>query len=171
MGNPTTVFEASGTNFPDALSAVPAAVAMHGAILLTNGAAQAAATSAYLAAHATSRYAVGGPAAFADPSAIGIAGADRYATSDAVALAFFPTTTGVSVASGANFPDALAAGPVAGAAKQPVLLVPATGALPEPITSYLTTHAGGIASVQAFGGTSAIADAVLNEVAQSIATG
>jgi len=171
MGNPTTVFEASGTNFPDALSAVPAAVATHGAILLTNGAAQAATTAAYLTAHATSRYAVGGPAAFADPSAIGIAGADRYATSDAVALAFFPTTTGVSVASGANFPDALAAGPVAGAAQQPVLLVPSTGALPEPITSYLATHAGGIASAQAFGGTSAVAEAVLSEVAQSIATG
>jgi hypothetical protein len=171
MGNPTTVFEASGINFPDALSAVPAAVAAHGAILLTDGAAQSAATSAYLTAHATSRYAVGGPAAYADPSAIGIAGADRYATSDAVALAFFPTTAGVSVSSGANFPDALAAGPVAGAAKQPMLLVPATGALPEPITSYLATHAGGIASVQAFGGTSAIADSVLSEVGQSIATG
>jgi putative cell wall-binding protein len=169
MGNPTTVFEASGTNFPDALSAVPAAVALHGAILLTNGSVQAATTSAYLTAHATSRYAVGGPAAYADPSAIGIAGADRYATSDAVALAFFPTTAGVSVASGANFPDALAAGPVAGVAKQPVLLVPASGALPEPITSYLNTHAGGIASVQAFGGTTAVADAMLSEVAQSIA--
>jgi putative cell wall-binding protein len=171
MGNPTTVFEASGINFPDALSAVPAAVATHGAILLTDGAAQAAATSAYLTAHATSRYAVGGPAAYADPSAIGIAGADRYATSDAVALAFFPTTTGVSVSSGANFPDALSAGPVAGAANQPVLLVPATGALPEPIISYLATHAAGIASVHAFGGTSAVANAVLNEVAQTVATG
>ena len=171
MGNPSTVFEASGINFPDALSAVPAAVATHGAILLTNGGAQAAATSAYLTAHATSRYAVGGPAAYADPSAIGIAGADRYATSDAVALAFFPTTTGVSVASGANFPDALAAGPVAGSAKQPVLLVPESGALPEPITSYLATHAGGIASAQAFGGTAAVADAVLSEIAQSVATG
>jgi hypothetical protein len=171
MGNPTTVFEASGTNFPDALSAVPAAVATRGTILLTDGAAQAAATSAYLTAHATRRSAVGGPAAFADPAAIGIAGADRYATSDAVALAFFPTTTGVSVASGGNFPDALAAGPIAGAANQPVLLVPGTGALPEPITSYLSTHAGAIASVQAFGGTTAVADAVLNEVTQSVATG
>jgi putative cell wall-binding protein len=171
MGNPTTIFEASGTNFPDAISAVPAAVAAHGAILLTNGAVQSAATTAYLSAHPTSRYAVGGPAVAADPSAISIAGADRYATSDAVALAFFPATAGVSVASAANFPDALAAGSVAGAANQPMLLVPGTGTLPEPIASYLTTHAGGITSVQAFGGTTAVADAVLGEVAQSIATG
>jgi hypothetical protein len=168
LGNPTTVFEASGTNFPDALSAVPAAVANHGAILLTNGAAPAAETTAYVAAHATTRYAIGGPAAYADPSAIGIAGADRYVTSDAVALAFFPDAAGVSVASAANFPDALAGGPVAGAAGEPVLLVPPAGALPEPITSYLATHAGEITAVQAFGGTNAVGASVLSEVRQAI---
>lgn len=171
MGNPTTVFEASGTNFPDALSAVPAAVAAHGAIVLTNGAAQAASTSAYLSAHATTRYAIGGPAAYADPSAIGIAGADRYATSDAVALAFFPSATGVAVASATSFPDALAGGPVAGTAAEPVLLVPGTvasGALPEPISSYLATRAGGVTSVQAFGGVNAVANSVLSEVAAAL---
>jgi ell wall binding domain 2 (CWB2) len=168
MGNPTTVFEASGVNFPDALSAVPAAVANHGAILLTDGSAPAAVTTAYLTAHATTRYAIGGPAAFADPSAIGIAGANRYVTSDAVALAFFPDTTGVSVASAATFPDALAAGPVAGAANRPVLLVPPSGALPEPVTSYLTTHAATITAVQAFGGTSALAAAVLTELSTAL---
>jgi putative cell wall-binding protein len=168
MGNPTTVFEASGVNFPDALSAVPAAVVTHGAIVLTNGSAPTAATSAYLSAHATIRYAIGGPAAYADPTAIGIAGADRYATSDAVALAFFPTTSGVSVASATSFPDALAGGPIAGAAGHPVLLVPPTGTLPEPISSYLTTHAGELTSVQAFGGASAIADTVLTELTHSL---
>ena len=168
MGNPSIVFEASGTNFPDALSAVPAAVANHGAILLTDGAAPASVTTAYLTAHATTRYAIGGPAAYADPKAIGIAGADRYATSDAVALAFFPDTTGVSVASAATFPDALSAGPVAGLAQNPVLLVPPSGALPEPVTSYLTTHAATITGVHAFGGTSAVTAAVLNELATTL---
>ena len=104
MGNPTTVFEASGTNFPDALSAVPAAVALHGAIVLTNGSAQAAATSTYLAAHATSRYAVGGPAAYADPVCDRHRGRGSVRDSDAVALAFFPTTAGVLGRIGANFP-------------------------------------------------------------------
>jgi putative cell wall-binding protein len=170
MGDPTTVFEASGTNFPDALSAVPAAVANHGAILLTNGSAPAAATTAYLTAHATTRYAIGGPAAYADPSAIGIAGADRYVTSDAVALAFFPDTTAVSVASATNFPDALAAGPIAGEAGQPVLLVPPTGALPEPVTSYLHTHAATITSIQAFGGTNAVTATVLSELAKAVSS-
>jgi len=168
MGNPTTVFEASGVNFPDALSAVPAAVATHGAIVLTDGSGPAAATTAYLNAHATTRYAIGGPAAYADPTAVGIAGADRYATSGAVALAFFPNATGVTIASATTFPDALAGGPVAGTADQPVLLVPASGALPEPITSYLTTHASEVTSVQAFGGVNAVANSVLSEVTVSL---
>ena len=164
MGDPTTVFEASGADFPDALSAVPAAIKEHAAILLTNGAAQAQATSAYLSAHATTRYSVGGPAAWADPSAIALAGATRYDTSEAVALAFFPDATGIDLASALTFPDALAAGPLAGAAGQPVLLVPPSGALPEPVTAYLSTHAATISAVRAFGGTSALGASVLSEV-------
>jgi putative cell wall-binding protein len=168
MGDPTTVFEASGAGFPDALSAVPAAIKQHAAILLTNGSAQAPATATYLTAHATARYAVGGPAAWADPSAIALAGADRYATSEAVALAFFPSPTGLDVASALTFPDALAAGPLAGAAGQPVLLVPPSGALPEPVTAYLSTHAATVSSVNAFGGTSALSASVLNEISAEL---
>ena len=168
MGDPTTVFEASGANFPDALSAVPAAIAQHAAILLTNGSAQATATSAYLTAHATTRYAVGGAAAWADPTAIALAGADRYATSQAVALAFFPNPTGISLASATAFPDALAAGPLAGTAGQPVLLIPPSGVLPEPVTAYLTTHAATLASVHAFGGTSALGNSVLAEITATL---
>src|SRR5208282_5725150 len=37
LGNPTTIFEATGLSFQDALSAVPAAIEEHGAILLTDG--------------------------------------------------------------------------------------------------------------------------------------
>ena len=164
MGDPTTVFEASGADFPDALSAVPAAIKEHAAILLTNGAAQAQATSAYLSAHATTRYSVGGPAAWADPSAIALAGATRYDTSAAVALAFFPDATGIALASALTFPDALAAGPLAGAAGQPVLLVPPSGPLPQPVTAYLSTHAATVSAVHAFGGTSALSASVLSEV-------
>jgi putative cell wall-binding protein len=168
MGDPATVFEASGTNFPDALSAVPAAIQQHAAILLTDGSAQAPATSAYLTAHAPTRYAIGGDAAWADPSAIALAGADRYATSQAVALAFFPTPSGVELASASAFPDALAAGPLAGTADQPVLLVPPSGVLPEPVTAYLSTHAATLASVHAFGGTSALSTTVLAEITATL---
>ncbi len=168
MGDPTTVFEASGADFPDALSAVPAAIKDHAVILLTNGSAQAPATAGYLTAHATARYSVGGPAAWADPSAIALAGATRYDTSEAVALAFFPNATGIDLASALTFPDALAAGPLAGAAGQPVLLVPPSGALPEPVTAYLTTHAATVSAVRAFGGTSALSASVLSEVSVAL---
>jgi putative cell wall-binding protein len=166
MGDPNTVFEASGTNFPDALSAVPAAIATHGAILLTNGSTQTSATAAYLNAHATTRYAVGGPAAWADPSAIALAGATRYATSQAVALAFFPDATGISVASGVTFPDALAGGVLAGTTNQPMLLVPASGPLPEPTAAYLTTRHVMVTQSTVDGGTSAIS----NETIAAIGT-
>jgi len=167
LGNPTTVFEASGVNFPDALSAVPAAVVTRGAILLTNGSSQVSATASYMTAHAGSHYAVGGPSSWADPSAIALAGSDRYATSEAVALAFFPSAAGAGVASGVSFPDALAAGPVSGISGDPILLVPTSGALPEPIGAYLSTRVGTLGSVQAFGGPTVISDDVLHEVAAS----
>jgi hypothetical protein len=169
LGNPSTIFEADGTGFPDALSAVPAAIVKHGAILLTSGRSQTPATSAYLRAHAGLHYAVGGPAASADPAAVALVGADRYATSAAVALAVFPDSTGVSVAVGTGFPDALAAGPVAGAASEPLILVAPTGALPEPVSAYLSTRGTAVSTAQVFGGTVAVSDAVVSEVAQALA--
>ncbi|HEY5050477.1 MAG TPA: cell wall-binding repeat-containing protein, partial [Acidothermaceae bacterium] len=45
LGNPTTVFEATGLNFPDALAGGPAAIEAGAAILLTNGSAPAAETT------------------------------------------------------------------------------------------------------------------------------
>jgi putative cell wall-binding protein len=169
LGDPTTVFEASGVNFPDALSAVPAAVTTHGAILLTNGQSQAAATSTYLAKHPGTRYAIGGPAAWADPSATALAGATRYDTSAAVAEAFFPAATAASLADGDNFPDALAGGPLAGESGQPMLLVNATGPIAEPIAAYLFTHAGQLAAVRAFGGSAAVTARSLDDAARVLA--
>jgi putative cell wall-binding protein len=166
LGNPGTVFEASGLNFPDALSAVPAAVVDHGAIVLTDGSSQAAVTAAYLAAHPGNHFAIGGPAAWADPAAIAFAGVDRYATSAAVALAFFPNAAAVSIASGENFPDALGGGPAAGVAGQPMLLLNNVGTVAEPIAAYLSTHAGQIGAVQVFGGDAALSDVSLSGVAR-----
>ena len=51
LGNPSTIFEATGLNFADALSAVPAAIQARGAILLTQGNVQAPETAQYLADH------------------------------------------------------------------------------------------------------------------------
>jgi len=167
LGNPKTVFEATGLNFADALSAVPAAVMDHGAILLTDGSIQDPETASYLAANPSDvRYAIGGPlaAAGADPGATAVFGADLFGTSAAVASTFFPDPTAVGAATGANFPDALSAGPSLGRAKAPLLLVAPTGALPPAIEAYLNKVGHGITFGVLFGGPLAVTDQVLAEL-------
>ena len=167
LGNPTPIFEATGLNFADALSAVPAAIELQGAILLTDGSTQDPETAAYLSAHpADFRYAIGGPlaAAGADPSASAIYGQDQYGTSAAVATAFFSEATVVAAATGTNFPDALAAGPILGRAGGPVLLVAPNGAVPPAIAAYLASVGPGVLKATLFGGPLAVTDQVLAEL-------
>jgi putative cell wall-binding protein len=165
LGDPTTVFEATGLNFPDALAGGPAAIVSNAAILLTNGSVQAPATAAYLAAHTGgAHYALGGPAASADPTASAIVGADRYETAARVADTFFTAPTVAGVATGANFPDALAAGPDLGSKQAPLLLVPPVGPLPEGSTGELLFDTPTLRTALAFGGTSSISDDVATQV-------
>ena len=84
--------------------------------------------SAYLTAHPGTVYAIGGPAALADPSATPLTGADRYATAAAVA-GLFSSPTLVGIASGVTFPDALTGGAYEAHVGGPLLLTdPATAA-------------------------------------------
>ena len=170
LGDPTTVFEATGLSFADALSAVPAAIKEHAAILLTERNHQAPATAAYLAAHpGDTRFAIGGSmaAAGADPTATAISGADLYATSAAVATAFFQGATTFAAATGLRFPDALSGSVLEGTATGagPMLLVPPTGALPAAIAEYLHLQASTLTSGVVFGGPAAVSEAVLSELA------
>jgi hypothetical protein len=161
LGNPTTVFEATGLNFPDALAGGPAAIEDGAAILLTNGSVPAAETTAYLTAHTGgAHYALGGPAAAADPTAIAISGADRYQTAADVAETFFHTPAVAGVATGTNFPDALAAGPDLASKDAPLLLVPAVGVLPTGTSGQLLKYAQTLRSALVFGGTTSVSDAV-----------
>jgi hypothetical protein len=169
LGNPSTIFEATGLNFPDALSAVPAAIATNGAILLTDGTTQAPETAAYLAAHSSDfRYAIGGPlaAAGADPAAQAVYGQDLYGTSAAVASTFFPRATTFGAATGTGFPDALSGGVFMGApaTNGPVLLVQPSGPLPAAIASYLVGVAPTLAQGYLFGGPLAVGADVQSEL-------
>ena len=65
-----------------------------------------------------------------------LAGADRYATAAAIAQAFFARPPSAYLATGLNFPDALAAGPAAGRFGSPVLLV-RSSPIPAATTSEL----------------------------------
>lgn len=97
--------------------------------------------------------------AHAEPNVTRLAGSDRYETAVAISkYGFQPEYEGkrfnVTVASGANFPDALAAGALADSREGPLLLVPRDGALPSAVTSelkrlnpYSIYIAGGVSSV------------------------
>jgi len=96
-----------------------------------------------------------------------LAGADRYGTAVAISqYAFQPQYSGqsfaVTVASGANFPDALAAGPVASADVGPLLLVPQDGALSPAISTELTRLNPYIVHIA--GGTAAVSSRVESEL-------
>jgi putative cell wall-binding protein len=169
LGDPPTIFEADGTNYPDGLSAGPAAALSHGAVLLTDGRIQAPETAAYIAAHSTDvRYAIGGPAAAADPKAQALVGADRYATSIAVARDLFASPSLVDIASGANYADALSGGPLAGMQGAPMILVAPSGQLPGPVQSYFNRYSNTVLSALLFGGTAAVSTPVAKEIAQAL---
>jgi hypothetical protein len=171
LGSPNIVFEADGTNFPDALSAGAAAATAGGVVLLTAGPNQSGPTAAYLVAHpGAKRYAIGGPAAHADPLAKAFAGSDRFATSVLVAQAFFPTPTAVALASGLTFPDALSGGSVAAMNHGPVILVPSDGTLPSSVASYLGAAQPSVTSAWLFGGTSSVDAEIFNEAATLLDT-
>jgi len=158
------VFEATGLDFPDGLSAGAAAAARHGVVLLTDGAVQAPETAAYLATHPGPHYAIGGPAASADPAATAVVGADRFATAVTVASRFFTGPTIAGFASGSAFPDALSGGTSIGAQGGPLLLVPPSGPLPSSLSTYLATTTS-IATGLLYGGTSVVGADVQAELA------
>src|SRR5579875_1989048 len=164
LGNPSTVFEATGYDFYDALSAEPAAIADHGAILLTQGATQDPETALYLAGHpGDTRYAIGGPDAAlgADPSAIGVWGPTLYDTSAAVAETFFPGATTFGAATAFYFADALTGGVfmTTGGRMGPMLLVESPPFAPS-IVAYLNSLAVGTQGY-VFGGPAALGPDVL----------
>ncbi|HZV25491.1 MAG TPA: cell wall-binding repeat-containing protein, partial [Acidothermaceae bacterium] len=162
LGTPTTVLLATGTNFPDALAAGPAAAHVHGAILLTNGSTVPTETATYLAsAHTT--YAIGGPAAAAVPSATAILGSDRYATAAAVATKFFPSSTVVGVATGAGFPDALAGGAQLALMGAPLLLS-SQASVPTSTSNYLNADHTVLTNVYVYGGTAVLGTSIVGQL-------
>lgn len=126
----------TGTDFPDGLSCVPMAAVMGGPVLLTAPSSLSAATRAELVRLAPRRLVIGGGTDVVSGSVESAAeratgrtaerasGADRFATSAAVARMFARTTTprGAFVATGLSFPDAEVAGVAAAALSAPVLL-------------------------------------------------
>jgi len=167
LGNPGTVLLASATNFPDALAAGPAAHLEGGAVLLTDGNAMVSGTASYLGAHPGTVYAIGGPAASADPSATAIVGADRYGTAAGVAARFFTSPTTVGVATGLDYPDALAGGALLAKEGAPLLLASPT-ALPLATSKYLIVAGASVTGAQLFGGSAVLPDTTATDIAAAL---
>lgn len=159
LGNPSTVFLATGVNFPDALSAGPAAAHVGGVVLLTAGSSMPSVTRSYLNAHSGAVYAVGGPAAAADGAAGRVVGTDRMSTAATVASSFFTAPVSVGVASGAAFADAMSGGAYLARLGGPILLTYPTS-VPSSTSNYLSAVRSGLASSSIFGGTAAISTGV-----------
>ena len=128
------------------------------------------ATSTYLAAHPATVYALGGPAATADPSATPIVGTDRYQTAAMIATKWFTHPASVGFVSGLDFPDALAGDAQMGLLGGPMLLVdPTNSALPTEVSTYLTSIAGDPTTAYAYGGTTVLPTALLTSAQTVIA--
>lgn len=161
------VYITNGENYPDALSAGPAAAHEGGPLLLVKPSEIPAVVSAEIARLGPDRIVVvGGTASvnadvyfalsgMADET-VRIAGANRYEASRNIAeYAFGDDVPLAYIATGEKFPDALAAGGAAGAQDAPVVLVPgladgldaATEALLESLGTTDTRVLGGEASV------------------------
>ena len=170
LGDPPTIFLTTGTNFPDALTAGAAAAHAVGGILLTDGNQMPPSVAAYLQANAGDTvYAVGGPAAAADPTATAIVGADRYLTSAQVASTIFGPPVVVGLASGTNYPDALAGGATMGEGGGPLLLTD-PNTLSPPAAAYLGADVGVLNNslTYLFGGTQARSDNVRTAISQLV---
>lgn len=138
-----SVFVATGENFPDGLAAGATAGTLHAPVLLTARDSLPAATSTELRRLLpTTVRVVGGTGVITDrvvslirsavpaASVTRVAGADRYATAALLADLVPRQSQAAYVATGANFPDALSAGPAAAHRSAPLLLTSGTSLSP-----------------------------------------
>ncbi|GAB3578395.1 hypothetical protein GCM10027406_14490 [Leifsonia lichenia] len=133
----STVYLASGTNFPDALSAGGAAGSKGAPVLLVDGAASGidSATSALLTSlGARTVKLVGGSSVMSSGIELALTGAgytvdrlagwDRYSTAEAVNVNTYANASTAVLATGFGYPDALAASSWAGTTSSPLYLAP-----------------------------------------------
>ncbi len=177
-GQASTVVIATGAQWPDALGGAALAGAENGPVLLTRPTDLPAAVAVEIG-----RLGVGSAIIVGGTGAVGtdvetalaglvgaenverIAGADRYETASKIAMAVKDAyeenghwfSGEVLVASGLNFPDALAAAPIAAKRKMPLLLVQQD--LVPPATANAVTGLG-IKNVLLLGGVGAVSEKV-----------
>ncbi|MCT9819044.1 cell wall-binding repeat-containing protein [Microbacterium sp. W1N] len=175
-GRSPLVYIASGQDFPDALAASPAVITGGGVMLLTSPTELPAVTRralvdldpervVVLGGTPTITAAVRRAIAEAVPRAQveRIGGADRYETGRLIVRSAFDEASSAYVATGANFPDALAAGNAAGQRGIPLILVSGTSPLDAETRTLLTDL--GVRDVIIAGGPTTVGTALENDLA------
>lgn len=168
------VFLASGTAFPDALAGASYAAGRGGPILLVRRDALPNATAGELdrldpevitilgGTGAVSDAVAEAVAKYASVEVRRIAGPDRWATAAAISGGFLAPVPTAFVASGLDFPDALAGGAaIGGTTGGPVLLVE-PGAIPAATAAELARLQPN--QIVVLGGTGAVSDAVVDQL-------
>lgn len=174
-GGVPVVYVANGYNFPDALTASPAAALSGGVVLLVEPEQIPAAVAAELTRLHPQRIVVAGgpasvsPAVFqqlksyvsAPSKVVRAGGADRYDASRTVVRdAFMDTGADVAIiATGAGFPDALSAGPAAASQGGPVILVDGSASSIDVATKQLLIDLG-VDRVYIAGGTGSVSSGI-----------
>ncbi|MFC9917629.1 cell wall-binding repeat-containing protein [Agromyces binzhouensis] len=162
-------YVASGLDYPDALSAAPAAAAQGGPLLLTGRTSLSSATAAELTRLKPAKIVVVGGSGVVGStvqSALGkiapttrLGGADRYATSRLIADYAFGSASIAYVATGTGYADALSAGAAAGKVKGPIVLVPGRASGVDSATRNLLTSLK-VGEVRIAGGTAVVSSGI-----------
>lgn len=164
------VYLATGLNFPDALSASAAAGAIGAPVILVNGTLPSldTATLQLLETLGTEFvYIAGGPNSVSngilsslDTEGYGVerlSGSDRFEASSNIARTGFPTAERVFIATGFNFPDALAGAAWAGSIGAPLIVIPGT-CIPARVLQDLENYQ--VSEVTILGGPNSVSTAV-----------
>ncbi|WP_440710204.1 cell wall-binding repeat-containing protein [Herbiconiux sp. YIM B11900] len=165
------LYLATGNNFPDALSASPAAVTSGGAVLLVNGwsSGLGGVTASEIRRLAPSKVVIVGGTASVNssvessvrslvPSVDRIGGADRYEASANVNLYAFPSADRIFFATGRTFADALSGGALAGRLNSPLLVV--AGGCVTDVTAWTVNNRFASAARTLLGGPASVGDGV-----------
>jgi len=166
--SPDEAFLATGREFADAVS-VSSVAALRGApVLLTHPDDLSGSTARYLDENGIENvHVIGGEVAISDSikDEVGgrrVAGAHRWETSVAIAQEFFNSPEEATMATSADFPDALSGGVYAALGNAPVLLTTPDN-LHDDIRSYLQ-NLDDLESISVLGGEAAVSSSVLDEI-------
>jgi putative cell wall-binding protein len=169
------VFVATGENFPDALAASPVAAAKGMPIILMRPDERAGLTLSKRTVvilggtgAVTAKTEASLKSAYGADYVTRLGGSERYDTAAKIAsygISQGMRWTGVGIATGSDFPDALSGGAMCGAAGS-VLLLTDPNTLSAPAQTKLNSHKDKIMSLYFIGGTGAVSQGVRDRVAQ-----